>query len=61
MLKNLEAGSVTAVYTEEQMSAKSGKPYTQLKINFANGYVFKSFLTEEQKMLIEQNKHTEVK
>lgn len=61
MIKNFNAESVTAIYTEEQISQKSGKPYTQLKINFANGYQYKGFLNDEQKFIIQQNKHTEVK
>jgi len=61
MIKQFTGDAVNGIYTEEQLSTKSGKPYTQLKINFANGYVFKTFLTDEQKFIIEQNKHTEVK
>jgi len=61
MIKSFAGDAVVSVATVEAVSKKTGNPYTQIKVKFANGYEFSGFLTPEQKMLIEQNKHTEVK
>lgn len=42
---------VNDVYKVEKTS-KAGNPYTQLCVVFDNGYVLKTFLTEEQKIIL---------
>ena len=36
--------------------SKAGKPYKVLKVTFANGYVFETYLNNEQSYIIEMNK-----
>lgn len=45
--------AIPRVHTEEHKSARTGSNYNQLVITFSNGYVYKSFLNDEQKKLIE--------
>lgn len=36
--------------------SKAGKSYKVLKVTFANGYVFETYLNNEQSYIIEMNK-----
>lgn len=42
------------IEVQERVSAKSGKSYKVLVITFANGYVFETFLNNEQAFCLEQ-------
>ena len=42
---------VMDVYKVERTS-KAGNPYTQLCVEFENGYVLKVFLSDEQKIIL---------
>lgn len=46
--------NVKAVIVEK--TSKAGKPYKVLQITFPNGYVFETFLNNEQSYIIEMNK-----
>lgn len=46
--------NVKAVIVEK--TSKAGKPYKVLLISFPNGYVFETFLNNEQSFIIEMNK-----
>lgn len=52
--------SVKEIALETQLSKKSGNEYTTINVEFANGYVFKAFLTAEQKFIIRSLKGKEV-
>ena len=44
--------SVARVQVKTSTSPKTGNDYTQLIIHFHDGYVYKSFLNDEQKQLV---------
>ena len=46
--------NVKAVIVEK--ISKAGKPYKVLQVTFPNGYVFETFLNDEQSFIIEMNK-----
>lgn len=43
---------VARLHQEERQSQKTHKPYHVLVIEFKDGYVFETFLNNDQKMLI---------
>lgn len=45
--------NVEAVIVEK--TSKAGKPYKVLQVTFPNGYVFETFLNNEQSFIIEMN------
>lgn len=40
--------AIKEIYLLESVSNRTGKPYTQLVVEFKTGYVFKQFLNDEQ-------------
>lgn len=44
--------AVPRISVVTQKSQKTGNDYTQLQVHFHDGYVFKAFLNDEQRMLI---------
>lgn len=51
-MKKVMNESVKEIAMVEKQSAKTGKNYYVIEINFSNGYTFSSFLTEEQRFII---------
>jgi hypothetical protein len=43
---------VVRVYIKTALSKKTNEEYSQLKVEFVNGYTFTAFLNEEQKFAI---------
>ena len=53
MNKDNIISAVTRMYTTTKISPKTSNEYSQLIIEFSNGYVYSGFLNAEQKKLIE--------
>ena len=52
MNKDNIISAIPRVSVVTQPSKKTGNDYTQLCVHFHDGYVLKTFLSEEQRMLI---------
>lgn len=59
-MKKVINESVDGIAIEEKQSAKTGKNYYVLEVNFSNGYTFTGFLTEEQRFIISSLKGKEI-
>lgn len=47
--------TVKDIYLFEGVSSRTQKTYTQLVIEFSNGYTFKPFLNDEQKFAVQSS------
>jgi hypothetical protein len=51
---------VTRVYVKTALSKKTNEKYSQLKIEFVNGYTFTAFLNDEQIFAVKDAQKTKV-